>query len=112
MGRYLVIWKGMPGSLDKLEEGSKFWDEVMKDFPDIRSLHVFGNMCEGHIFAVFEAPNADRLREMNHRGEQLMHERGLPKREGEFEMGLEIIPLEFEYDGDELVYRQELVHAH
>jgi hypothetical protein len=111
MGRYMVIWKGRPASLEALEQGNRMWRQALGEFPDIHGLRLFGNLIEGHLFGVLEAPSGDRIRELDQRVGQLCHESGMMPAGGDFEMGLEIIPLEFEYDGEKLVYQHELVRV-
>jgi hypothetical protein len=114
MGRYLVTWKGQPSSLDSLEEGSRNWQEVLTEFPEITCPYTFGNLSEGIVTCVLEAPSADMIRELNQRlGERMAekHPKFREQTESAYEYGIDILPLEFEIVDGELIYQHELVRV-
>lgn len=107
MGRFLVNWKGPSMTEEQLESGSKLWDEVNKDFPDIKTLQVMGNLAEGHVAIVLEAPGVERIRRlMEEFNSQFLNLHQIHS-ETEIETGLDILPLDFQYEGESMVYRRE-----
>jgi len=107
MGRYLVTFRGPSMKMEDLGKGFEFWQEILKEFPDVRSPHVLGSLVEGEVVCIIEASSIGRIREVFDRHDQLARERGIYK-ETETETGRDILPLEFQYDGTELVYKREL----
>ena len=97
-------------SFDKLNRGYEIWQQVLKEFQDVRNPHAFGNLAEGEVACILEAPNPDRIRELFDRAQQRMREVGLSS-DVESETGLDILPLEFQYDGSNLVYQRELTRV-
>ncbi len=111
MGRYLVIWKGPSMTFTDWEKGGEACGPVMKEFPDVTCLRMFGNLSEGHIIGLFEAPSADRVRLLHERIDKALAEAGILPAGLEYETGLDIWPLELEYERDTIVYKRELARV-
>lgn len=110
MERYLVIGGG-PISPEQLELGQQVWLDTIREFPDIKTLVEVGNFSSGRLVLIFETPSLDRLNDLFQRFQTKWLESGIPMEEKEGEPKLEILPVDYHYEMEQVVYRPGVATA-
>lgn len=107
MRRYLVTMGGTPMSVEDWKKGETLWQRTLSDFGDIKDLRHYGNLTEGHIVCILEAPSVARIHELFESLGTHLKESGLFPETPERKEAFDIWPIELEYEGSTLVYQVE-----